>query len=57
MIGDWIDQVEYPQLPAMTNDELISFFEQAQFARLGTLNEDGSIHIAPIFFCIKTGKS
>jgi hypothetical protein len=35
MIGDWIDQVEYPQLPAMTNDELISFFAQAQFARLG----------------------
>jgi hypothetical protein len=24
--------------------------EKAQFARLGTLNEDGSIHIAPIYF-------
>jgi hypothetical protein len=48
MIGDWIDKVEYPQLPAMTDDKLVSFFEQAQFARLGTFNEDGTIHIAPI---------
>jgi hypothetical protein len=50
MIGDWIDKVEYPQLPSMTEDELISFFEQAQFARLGTINKDGTIHITPIFF-------
>ena len=50
MIGDWIDKVEYPQLPAMTEEELVSFFSQEQFARLGTFNEDGTIHIAPIFF-------
>jgi len=50
MIGDWIDKVKYPQLPAMTQDELVSFLDQAQFARLGTINEDGTIHIAPIFF-------
>jgi hypothetical protein len=50
MIGDWIDKVEYPQLPALSEEELLSFFEQAQFARLGTINEDGTIHIAPIFF-------
>jgi len=50
MIGDWIEKVEYPQLPAMSEEELISFFEAAQFARLGTINEDGTIHIAPIFF-------
>ena len=50
MIGDWIEKVEYPQLPAMTEEELVSFFEEAQFARLGTFNEDGTIHIAPIFF-------
>lgn len=56
MIGDWIDKVEYPQLPAMTDEELVSFFEQAQFARLGTLNEDGSIHIAPIFFIYEDGQ-
>lgn len=56
MIGDWIDKVEYPQLPALTEDELISFFEQAQFARLGTINEDGTIHIAPIFFKYQDGQ-
>jgi hypothetical protein len=50
MIGDWIDKVEYPQLPALSEEELLSFFEQTQFARLGTINEDGTIHIAPIFF-------
>jgi predicted pyridoxine 5'-phosphate oxidase superfamily flavin-nucleotide-binding protein len=56
MIGDWIDKVKYPQLPAMDDEELISFFEQAQFARLGTFNEDGSIHIAPIFFKYEDGQ-
>lgn len=56
MIGDWIDKVSYPQLPAMTEDELDAFLEEAQFARLGTLNEDGSIHIAPIFFRYEDGK-
>lgn len=56
MIGDWIDEVEYPQLPAMTEEELVSFFDQEQFARLGTFNEDGTIHIAPIFFKYVDGK-
>ena len=50
MIGDWIDKVEYPQLPPMTHEELRSFLDTALFARLGTLNEDGTIHMAPIFF-------
>lgn len=56
MIGDWIDRVEYPQLPAMTDEELVSFFEEAQFARLATINEDGTIHIAPIFFRYDNGQ-
>ena len=56
MIGDWIDKVEYPQLPAMSNAELLSFFDAAQFARLGTINEDGTIHIAPIFFKYDQGQ-
>jgi hypothetical protein len=56
MIGDWIDKVEYPQLPALTEDEVVTFFEQAQFARLGTINEDGTIHIAPIFFKYQDGQ-
>lgn len=56
MIGDWIDKVEYPQLPSMTEDELLAFFELVQFARLGTINEDGTIHITPIFFRYKDGQ-
>lgn len=56
MIGDWIDKVDYPQLPSMTDQELTSFFRQAQFARLGTINEDGTIHIAPIFFKYQNGE-
>jgi predicted pyridoxine 5'-phosphate oxidase superfamily flavin-nucleotide-binding protein len=56
MIGDWIDTVEYPQMHAMTNEELASFFEEAQFARLGTINEDGTVHLAPIFFRYDDGQ-
>lgn len=56
MIGDWIDKVHYPQLPAMTDEELATFLEHAQFARLGTLNEDGTIHIAPVFFKYQDGQ-
>ena len=56
MIGDWIDKVDYPQLPAMSDEELESFLENAPFARLGTINEDGSIHIAPIFFKYAEGQ-
>jgi general stress protein 26 len=56
MIGDWIDKVDYPQLPSMTDEELATHFEQAQFARLATMNEDGTIHIAPIFFIYQDGQ-
>jgi nitroimidazol reductase NimA-like FMN-containing flavoprotein (pyridoxamine 5'-phosphate oxidase superfamily) len=56
MIGDWIDKVAYPQLPSMSGEELSAFFEKAQFARLGTLNADGTIHIAPIFFKFDQGQ-
>ena len=56
MIGDWIDKVAYPQLPSMSEEELASFFEEAIFARLGTINEDGTIHIAPIFFKYDDGQ-
>ena len=56
MIGDWIDKVAYPQLPVMNNEELESFFETTTIARLGTSNEDGTIHIAPIFFKYENGR-
>lgn len=56
MIGDWIDKVEYPQLPAMSDEELVAFFGQALVALLGTVNEDGTIHIAPVLFKYKDGQ-
>lgn len=56
MIGEWIDKVTYPQLPALSDEELTSFLDQAQFARLATHNKDGSIHIAPIFFRYQAGQ-
>jgi nitroimidazol reductase NimA-like FMN-containing flavoprotein (pyridoxamine 5'-phosphate oxidase superfamily) len=56
MIGDWIDKVTYPQLPALNDEELSSFLNQVQFARLATHNQDGSIHIAPIFFKYQDGQ-
>lgn len=56
MIGEWIDKVTYPQSPAMNDEELESFFGSTTFARLGTLNEDGSIHIAPIFLKYQDGR-
>lgn len=50
MIGDWIDKVNYPQLPGLNVEELVTFFDQRTIARLGTLNEDGTIHLTPVFF-------
>lgn len=50
MIGDWIDKVIYPQLPGLNVEELVTFFDQRTIARLGTLNEDGTIHMTPVFF-------
>jgi len=56
MIGDWIEKVAYPQLPSMTAKELESFFAEAIFSRLATINQDGSIHIAPIYFKYEDGQ-
>lgn len=56
MVGEWIEHVEYPQAPTMTNDEVLSLFEEALFARLGTINEDGTIHISPVFFKHQDGE-
>ncbi len=40
----------YPQMPSLTQDEIEIFLSQHRFARLGTINEDGTIHLAPIYF-------
>jgi len=36
-----------PQAPPLTHEELTEFLESSDVAR--THNEDGSIHLAPIF--------
>jgi len=56
MAGEWVEKVDYPQAPSMTEEELVSLFEQALFARLGTINADGSIHLAPVFFKHEDGQ-
>lgn len=50
MVGEWVETVEYPQAPSMTEEEVKSLFDEALFARLATLNLDGTVHIAPVFF-------
>lgn len=56
MAGEWIETTAYPQAPHMNEEELISFFEEALFARLATTNEDGTIHIAPVYFKYEDGQ-
>jgi nitroimidazol reductase NimA-like FMN-containing flavoprotein (pyridoxamine 5'-phosphate oxidase superfamily) len=56
MAGDWIEKTLYPQAPSMTDEEIVSFFEQVIFARLGTVNEDGTVHIAPVYFKYEGGQ-
>jgi hypothetical protein len=56
MAGEWIDKVKYPQVPSMNEKELDSFFNKSLFARLGTINEDGTVHISPVFFNYENGQ-
>jgi PPOX class probable F420-dependent enzyme len=44
------DSSIYPQAPPLTADELTAFLESSDVARLATHNEDGSIHLAPVFY-------
>lgn len=45
----------YPQMPPFTSSELESFLCQPLIARLGTFNENGTIHLAPIYFKYEDG--
>ncbi|HSD84081.1 MAG TPA: pyridoxamine 5'-phosphate oxidase family protein [Anaerolineae bacterium] len=40
----------YPQKPPMTDAELESFLSSAPIAHLGSLNPDGTIHLAALWF-------
>jgi nitroimidazol reductase NimA-like FMN-containing flavoprotein (pyridoxamine 5'-phosphate oxidase superfamily) len=41
---------DYPQLPPFTQAEIEIFLSKSLIARLGTINEDGTIHLTPIYF-------
>ncbi len=45
----------YPQSPPLTDEELKAFLNQASVARLASLNPDGTIHIAPVWFSYENG--
>lgn len=40
----------YPQKPPLAQDELVAFLNEAPIARLSSLNPDGTIHIASVYF-------
>lgn len=46
----------YPQMPAFTEQEMQAFLCHPRVARLGTMNADGTIHLAPIFFKYDRGE-
>lgn len=40
----------YPQAPAMSLEEIERYLHEAKVARLCTHNEDGTIHVAPVWY-------
>ncbi len=51
----WLETASYPQALPMTKTEVEAMLKKPLIAKLGTMNEDGTIHIAPIFFLYKDG--
>ncbi|MBE3143885.1 MAG: pyridoxamine 5'-phosphate oxidase family protein [Planctomycetes bacterium] len=45
----------YPQRPPFTHDELVAFLNEAPVARLSSMNPDGTIHIAAVYFKYDNG--
>ncbi len=46
----------YPQMPPLNQQELENFLCKPLIARLGTVNEDGTVHLAPIYFKFEDGE-
>ena len=40
----------YPQAPALTDTELQDLLATAEIARVATMNIDGTVHLAPVWF-------
>lgn len=45
----------YPQMPPFTSEELDAFLSEALIAKICTHNDDGNIHIAPLYFLYENG--
>ena len=45
----------YPQKPPLSQDEIVAFLNEAPLARLSSLNPDGTIHIATVYFKYDNG--
>ena len=45
----------YPQMPPLTQEELVAFLNESPVARLSSLNADGTIHTAPVYFKYENG--
>ena len=45
----------YPQKPPLSQDELVAFLNEAPLARLSSMNPDGTIHIASVYFKYDNG--
>jgi nitroimidazol reductase NimA-like FMN-containing flavoprotein (pyridoxamine 5'-phosphate oxidase superfamily) len=45
----------YPQMPPLTQGELMAFLNEAPIARSSSINPDGTIHSAPVYFKYDNG--
>src|SRR5438128_12215326 len=45
----------YPQMPPFTQNELVAFLNEAPLARLSSMNPDGTIHLAAVYFKYDNG--
>ena len=46
---------DYPQMPPLTSEELNAFLNRPLIAKLSSYNEDGTIHIVPVWFRYDNG--
>ena len=47
--------MDYTQPPPLTKGEIESFLKEARTARFCSLNEDGTVHAAPVWFRYENG--
>jgi PPOX class probable F420-dependent enzyme len=50
MNADSVNSATYPQAPALNDTELEELLTTADIARIATMNTDGTVHLAPMWF-------